>query len=152
MKYQQSHMPLSVAYLTHPRSIQEHQPRYDNSISCKALCQFYRDKQQPQKKETSQIKSRYQSIYLDILLSHIRSLSKIKHYYVQYTSLKEPDQQRTYSRTKGHASVLLVKFYFNCLGQFNITHNCYSTNVQHFCRAILTIDSSYKVSWFLDPN
>ena len=35
MKDQESHIAVFVAYLTFSSSIKEHQPRYDNSITCR---------------------------------------------------------------------------------------------------------------------
>ena len=50
---QQSHIPVSVAYVAHPSSSQEHQTKHDYTIPCKAVWQRYRDKKYPQEKKTS---------------------------------------------------------------------------------------------------
>ena len=47
VKKQQSCISFFVAYLTLPSRSQEHQPRHDNSIPCKAVRQIYRDAEQP---------------------------------------------------------------------------------------------------------
>lgn len=51
--HQQSYIQISAAYLTHASKNQTHQTRYNNNISCKSRQWIYRDKKQPQKKETS---------------------------------------------------------------------------------------------------
>ena len=51
VKVQQSYIPIFLAYLTFPSSNQENQPRNDNSISWKVVCQAYRDTEQPQEKD-----------------------------------------------------------------------------------------------------
>ena len=51
VKIQQSYNPVFLAYLTFPSSSQEHQPRNENSISWKVVCQAYRDTEQPQEKD-----------------------------------------------------------------------------------------------------
>ena len=59
-KDQQSNIFVFVAYLTIPSSDQQHHPRHDSSIPCKAILQIYRDTEETQRKETSQNESRLQ--------------------------------------------------------------------------------------------
>ena len=54
---QQSYISISLAYLINPSSSQEYQPRHDNITPSKTVRQIYRDKEQPEQKETSQNKS-----------------------------------------------------------------------------------------------
>ena len=60
VKDQQSYISFSEVYLTYPSSSQDHQRSHDSSIPCKVTLQIYRDKEQPQEKETSQNESRLQ--------------------------------------------------------------------------------------------
>ena len=53
VKDQQSYIFFSVAYLTYATYNWKLQSRHDDSIQCRALSQIYRNKTQPQKKETT---------------------------------------------------------------------------------------------------
>ena len=56
VKNQQSYISVSVVYLTHPSSSQDHQPTHGTIIPNNAIWQIYRDKEQLRKKKLLSIK------------------------------------------------------------------------------------------------